>query len=74
MTFHVEILRKAPRRKRNNVWEFRLLYAATFVVMLIPTVFSRLTLEHLGEGHERGSIFHEAGVRADRIVPFMFMG
>ena len=51
--------------------------ALTFVVMLVPTVFSRLSFLHWGESKgddAHRSIFHEARARTDQIVPFMFMG
>lgn len=74
MTFHTGTERRPNRRSRGDVWEFRLAFAATFLVMLVPTVFSRLILSHWGEETARGSIFHEAAARTDKIVPFMFMG
>jgi hypothetical protein len=60
---------------RGDVWEFRLVFGATFLLMLVPTVFSRLSLSHwggTGGGHQ--TIFQEAASRTDRVIPFMFMG
>ncbi len=74
MTFQTSSEPRRRRRSRSDSWEFRLVFAATFLVMLVPTVISRMALSHWGEERARGSIFHEAGARTDKIVPFMFMG
>ncbi len=73
MTYQVQSHRPAGR-VRSDLWEFRLLFAATFLVMLVSTVVSRLIPVHSHDAEPRGSIFREAAARADRIVPFMFMG
>ena len=77
MAFHADTHRRPDGRRRRAVWEFRVAFALTFLVMLVPTVFSRLSLSHWGESAGDGahrSIFHEARARTDQIVPFMFMG
>jgi hypothetical protein len=73
MTFHVETRRSARARVPSHQWEYRLLYAVTFLVMLAPAALSRLLLLRWGD-RERGSIIQEARAEADRILPFVFMG
>ena len=74
MTFQTGTEPRPSHRPRGDAWEFRLVFAATFLVMLVPTVISRLAMSNWGEEAARGSIFHEAATRTDKIVPFMFMG
>jgi hypothetical protein len=72
MTYHVDSY-SAARRGQSDKWEFRLLFMATFVAMLLSTVISRLIpARHVYTAH-RGSIFHEANTRTNRILPFLFM-
>ena len=75
MAFHSDARHHLRGRSRNDVWEFRVAFAATFLVMLVPTVLARLSFSSFGEnkGVHR-SIFGEASARTDQIVPFMFMG
>jgi len=77
MAFHADSHRRPGGRPRSDLWEFRVAFALTFLVMLVPTVFSRLSLSNWGDSSGDGvhrSIFHEARARTDQIVPFMFMG
>jgi hypothetical protein len=77
MTFHVDTRGGHSRRAPSDVRQFRVLFAVTFMVMLVSTLFSRLALSRWGENTEaetHRSIFHEARARTDKIVPFMFMG
>jgi predicted MFS family arabinose efflux permease len=61
---------------RGDAWQFRLIFAVTFLVMLVATALSRLSFPPRREGAGRGhlSILQEARARTDRIVPFVFMG
>jgi hypothetical protein len=74
MAFQFDGPRGPSGRARANLWEFRVLFAGTFLIMLVSTLFSRLMPAHRGADAARGSILHEASARAERIVPFMFMG
>jgi len=74
MAFHIHIPHNPTRHLRSDAWQFRVAFAATFLAALVPILFSRLTLSHWNGTVGRGSIFHEARARADRIVPFIFMG
>jgi hypothetical protein len=72
MTYHVDT-RDIAGRAQSDKWEFRLLFMTIFVAMLLSTVISRLIpSRHTLTAYE-GSIFHEAGARTNRIVPFLFM-
>lgn len=65
-------------RHRSSVVEFRLFFAATFLVFLLTVAVSRLLpwnwFEHGNDDAARRSIIDEAKARADRLVPFVFMG
>jgi len=75
MAFHTDAQHHPGGRSRGDVWGFRVAFAATFVVMLVPTVLARLSLSSFGDkSGEHRSIFSEARARTDQIVPFMFMG
>ncbi len=76
MAFHAETHRRASDRSRRDGWEFRVAFALTFLVMLVPTALSRLSFSYwsVRRGDVHRSIFHEARARTDQIVPFMFMG
>jgi hypothetical protein len=72
MTYQVDTGDVAGRGQSEK-WEVRLLFIATFVAMLPSTVISRLIPSRHYYAANRGSIFHEACERTNRIVPFLFM-
>jgi len=74
MSFYSHKQHSRRGRARSEVWEFRLVFAAIYLVMLVSAVFARLNIAHLGENNAKGSIFQEARARTDRVVPFVFMG
>ncbi len=69
--------RSGFRRSRRSGAEFRLFSAIAILLFIVPVALSRLFLPSRfgtadGGGHR--SIFDEARARADKIVPFIFMG
>jgi hypothetical protein len=75
MTYQVDSEGRPGGQTRGENWEFRLAFAATFVLMLVTSVCSRLSLSHWGgTGSVHQSIFEEAASRTDKVIPFMFMG
>jgi hypothetical protein len=72
MTYHTDTY-SAAQRGQSDKWEFRLFFMATFVAMLLSTVISRLIPSRQIHAGHRGSIFHEANARTNRILPFLFM-
>ncbi len=77
MTFHTNTQHHPVGRSRADVWQFRVAFAATFLVMLVQTVVSRMLLTKCGENESVGphqSILREARARTEQMVPFMFMG
>ena len=74
MTFYSDKQHSPRGRARSDVWEFRLVFAAIYLVMLVSALFARLTFSRIGENRVQGSIFQEARARTDRVVPFVFMG
>lgn len=64
-------------RPRSSI-EFRLLFAATFVVFLVDTCIARLlpwrSTERGVVASTHKSIFDESRARTDQVVPFFFMG
>jgi hypothetical protein len=73
MTIGIESPGRSIGNPRSDVWEYRLAFGATFLVMLVPTALSRLSLGYWSGRRPRMSILREAGARTDRILPFVFM-
>jgi hypothetical protein len=75
MTDQVDSEGRPRGQTRGEIWEFRLAFAATFILMLVPSVCSRLSLSHWGGTRSvHQSIFEEAASRTGKVIPFMFMG
>jgi hypothetical protein len=73
MTIGIESAGRSIDNPRSDVWEYRLAFGATFLVMLVPAALSRLSLGYWSGQRPRVSILREAGARTDRILPFFFM-
>lgn len=58
------------RARTGELWQFRLLYAATFPLFLTAVALGRLAGERRDTGH---SIFAEARQAAGMAIPFAFM-
>lgn len=70
--------RSHAKRGRKDVWEFRLLFAASFLVFFIAALIERLMpsywLGRTGEPRKSRSILGEAKDAANTYVPYAFMG
>ncbi len=73
MTIGIESHGPSLGSGRSDVWEYRLAFGATFVVMLVPAVLSRLGRDYWSDRRNRPSIIRDAAARTDRILPFVFM-
>jgi hypothetical protein len=77
MTFMSEARRIPNERSASHTWEYRLIFAGTFVAMLVSAAFSRVSASRRRRNKDAvayKSIFHEAKAKTDQAAPFVFMG
>lgn len=66
-----------PKTASHEKWEFRLIFAATFVIFLLVAAVSRLLpaawRPAVADSAQPLSIIGEARILADTFIPFAFM-